>query len=145
MPRIGIGPGVVEHELTVGIGLQVAGNGADQGITVPEGEVPRLPAPVLAQAAVGFQAGQESVADERVAAVVQGIPVGGGNGLQGVEEAGAGHELRLEQIRVETLAVVAIGPKAKMDGAVDFAAASSNGACRVRHRSVGFLMNAILG
>jgi hypothetical protein len=32
-----------------------------------------------------------------------------------------------------------------MDGAVDFAAASSKGACHVRHRSVGFLMNAILG
>jgi hypothetical protein len=31
------------------------------------------------------------VADERILAVVQGVPVGGGNGLQGVEEAGGGH------------------------------------------------------
>lgn len=37
-----------------------------------------------------FQAREEGVADERVAAVVQGVPVGGGNGLQGVEEAGEG-------------------------------------------------------
>lgn len=31
------------------------------------------------------------MADERVLAVVQGVPVGGGNGLKGVEEAGGGH------------------------------------------------------
>lgn len=30
------------------------------------------------------------MADERVLAVVQGVPVRGGNGLQGVEEAGEG-------------------------------------------------------
>lgn len=41
------------------------------------------------------------MADERVAAVVQGIPVGGGNGLQGVEEAGGGHGGRIGQVGCE--------------------------------------------
>jgi hypothetical protein len=30
---------------------------------------------------------------------VQGIPVGGGNGLQGGEEAGGGHGERIGQVR----------------------------------------------
>ncbi|KAG1195015.1 hypothetical protein G6F35_013300 [Rhizopus arrhizus] len=60
MPGIGVGPGVVEHEFTVRVGLQVARNGADQGVAFPQGEVLRLPAPVLAQAAVFFQSGQRS-------------------------------------------------------------------------------------
>lgn len=102
MPRVGIGPGMVEHELAVGVGLQVAGDGADQGAAVPQGEVLRLPAPVVAQAAVGFHSGQEGVADEGIAAVVQRIPVGGGNGLQGVEEAGGRHGGKDRAGRVRT-------------------------------------------
>ena len=56
MPGIGVGPGMVEHEFAVGVGLQVARNGADQALALPQREVPGLPAPVLAQAAVLFQA-----------------------------------------------------------------------------------------
>ena len=37
------------------------------------------------------------MADEGVLPVVQGIPVGGGDGLQGVEEAGGRHEGRIGQ------------------------------------------------
>lgn len=102
MPRVGIGPCMVEDELAMGVGFQVAGDGADQGAAVPQGEVLRLPAPVVAQAAVGFQSGQEGVADEGVAAVVQGIPAGGGNGLQGVEESGGRHEGKDRAGRVRT-------------------------------------------
>ena len=43
MPRVRVGPGMVEHELAMGVGLQVAGDGADQGVVIPQGEVPRLP------------------------------------------------------------------------------------------------------
>jgi len=102
---------MVEHELAVGVGLQVAGDGADQAVALPQREVLRLPAPVVAQAAVGFQSGQEGVADERVAAVVQRIPVGGGNGLQGVEETGGEHGGRIGQVGFDCLQWQSCGRK----------------------------------
>ncbi len=70
MPRIRVGPRMVEHELAVSWS-----SGSPEwrrpGCCLPEREVPGLPAPVLAQATVLFKPGKEGVADEGVAAVVQ--------------------------------------------------------------------------
>ena len=46
MLRIGMRPGVVEHELAVRVALQVGRRGRDQRIAVPQGQVMRRPAPV---------------------------------------------------------------------------------------------------
>src|SRR5690606_32778786 len=99
------GPGVIEHELAVRVVLQVTGNRADEFVAVvPQREVPGRPAPVLAQAAMRFQPGQEGVADEGVAAVMQAIPLRGGDGFQAVEESDVGHPPRIRQSAADVAA-----------------------------------------
>jgi len=50
---------VVEHELAVRIRLHVARGRGDQIVAIPQREMQRRPAPVLAQAATGFEAGEK--------------------------------------------------------------------------------------
>ena len=81
----GIGPGPVEDELTVGVGLEVQRHGADQSALVVKGQqVMRQPAEGLADAAVMLQRGQKGVAQEGIALRVEPVPVGGGDGVDAV-------------------------------------------------------------
>jgi len=94
---IGVGPGVIEHELAVRIVLEVAGDCRHQGVALPQCEVARSPAPLRAQATVFFKAGEEGVRQERVASVVQGVPGSGGDIGETVQETWIGHGQRIEQ------------------------------------------------
>ena len=73
--RIGMRPGVVEHELAVRIGLEVAGRRGDQRVAVPSVRWCGVQPYASAQAAVLLQPGQEGMRDERIASVVQRIPL----------------------------------------------------------------------
>ena len=79
VPGIGMGPGVVEHEFAMRVGLEVAGCRSDQPVAVPQGQVPWSPAPVPAQASMALEPFEEGVAEERVASIVQCIPLRGWN------------------------------------------------------------------
>ena len=77
--RMGMRPGVVEHELAVGVVFQVARRRGDQRVALPQRQVPRRPAPLRAQAAVPLQPLQERMCDEGVRTVVQPVPGRRGN------------------------------------------------------------------
>ena len=91
MLRVGMGPGMVEHELTVRIALAVSGRGGNQRVAVPQRQVLRLPAIVRAKAAARFQSSQEGMGDKRIAPIVQRIPLLGGNVRQRVDDARLPH------------------------------------------------------
>jgi len=59
--------------------LEPGGRGGEQSLFVVQCEDLRLPAVVRADAAGQFQSGEERVADERVAAIMQRVPALGGN------------------------------------------------------------------
>ena len=73
---IGLGPGMVEDELAVRIGLQVAGRDGDAAFAIEQPKVQRLPAEARLQAAAVLQSVNECVADEGVVAS-QCIPFDG--------------------------------------------------------------------
>ena len=56
--RIGMRPGVIEHELAVRIGLEIAGCGGDQRVAIPKRQVLRRPSVTWAQYAVLLKPGQ---------------------------------------------------------------------------------------
>jgi len=82
---------VIEHELAMRVVLQVTRYRPDQLAALPQGEVAWPPAPFRTQAAVFFQPLQERMTDERVAAVVQRIPVGGRQVGEAMKESYIGH------------------------------------------------------
>ncbi len=88
--RVRLCPGMIEHELAVRIVLQVRRCRRDQRVAFPQRRVAWRPAPVRAHAAVPFQPGQKCVRDERIAAIVQRVPRGGGNRRQILEQAETG-------------------------------------------------------
>ena len=79
MPRslVGVGPGVVEDEFTVGVGFFVQGHGTGQAIAVVDRDVPRQPAEVLSDTAVRLHGLQEFVAHQRVVVPDERVPVVG--------------------------------------------------------------------
>ena len=91
MLRIGVGPGMVEHKLTVRIALAISRGGGDQRFVVPQRQVLRLPAILRAKAAARFQSSQEGMGDEGIAPIVQRIPLLGGNVRQRVDDARPPH------------------------------------------------------
>src|SRR5690606_15507454 len=74
--------------------VEEVGRGRRQGRALPQGDVPRGPAPARAQAAGGFQPREEGVGDEGVAAVMEGVPVARRDARQRVEDARGGHARR---------------------------------------------------
>ncbi|MCW0424999.1 hypothetical protein NB713_002942 [Xanthomonas sacchari] len=90
--RVGMRPGMVEHEFAMRVGLHVARRGGDQDVAVPQREVQRRPAPVRAQAAMAFQAGQESMSNKWVAAVMQSVPLHRGHRVEPVQPADGRHQ-----------------------------------------------------
>src|SRR3546814_9935620 len=77
--RIRVRPGVVEYELPVRVVLEVAGCGGDEAVAFPQRQMACRPAPLFADAVVAFEAIEEGVGDERIAAVVERVPCGGGH------------------------------------------------------------------
>src|SRR3546814_5132173 len=73
--RIRVRPCVVEHELPVRVVLEVAGCGGDEAVAFPQRQVAWRPAPRFADAVVAFEAIEESMRDEGIAAVVQRVPI----------------------------------------------------------------------
>jgi len=82
----GVGPGPVEDELAVAVGLEVEGHGADEAVVFAREHDPRLAAGALAHAVRGFQRGQEPVLEEWVVLAGQPIPIGGGHGRDAVDD-----------------------------------------------------------
>ncbi|MNV37812.1 hypothetical protein D3C71_1293450 [compost metagenome] len=76
VPRIGVGPGMVEHEFTVRVVLEITRRCSDQFVATPQGQMLRLPTPFRTQATVLLQSTQECMADEGIAVVVQRVPGG---------------------------------------------------------------------
>ena len=71
---IGIGPGMVENELAIGVALFIEGHGANQAMTVVNRNMPRQPAEMLANATVALHGMQELVAHKRVVIPDKRIP-----------------------------------------------------------------------
>src|SRR3546814_6930576 len=55
--------------------LEVAGCGGDEAVAFPQRQVAWRPAPRFADAVVAFEAIEESMRDEGIAAVVQRVPI----------------------------------------------------------------------
>src|SRR3546814_1957501 len=62
-------------ELPVRVVLEVAGCGGDEAVAFPQRQVAWRPAPRFADAVVAFEAIEESMRDEGIAAVVQRVPI----------------------------------------------------------------------
>ena len=86
MAVVGVGPGMIEHQFAIGIGLAVTGNRAHQHILTPTAlqgdEVLREPTPMLADASMALQRRQEFVFEEGVVILEQGVPGRGGDCFQ---------------------------------------------------------------
>ena len=73
--RIGIGPGMVEHVLAHGMGLQIAGRGAEELVRlVLDQHMHGRPAGLAADAARIFERREKGVRDERVERIVVAEP-----------------------------------------------------------------------
>ncbi|MCY1438768.1 hypothetical protein D9M71_549810 [compost metagenome] len=70
----GIGPGVIEHVLAVGMPLAITGQRGDQAITFNVQQMLGLPAGMGADTAAVFQCTQKSVTQKRLALRHHGIP-----------------------------------------------------------------------
>ncbi len=75
--------------------LEPGGRGGQQALFVMQRENLRLPAVVWADAAGQFQSGEERVADERVATVMQRVPASGGDGRDAVQQLVAQRQCNL--------------------------------------------------
>ena len=73
---------MVEDEFAVRVVLQVGGRGRDQFGAAIEQRVSWHPAQARAQGLVPLEAGEESVRDEGIAAIVKAIPFGGGHFIE---------------------------------------------------------------
>ena len=74
--RVRLGPAPVEDELAPRVRLRVARHGTDQRASVvPQNDVLGLPSRLAANAVAGFERLEERVAQERVVARVERIPV----------------------------------------------------------------------
>src|SRR3546814_7710106 len=71
--RIRVRPCVVENELPVRVVIEVAGCGGAEAVAFPQRQVAWRPAPRFAAAVVAFEAIEESMREEGIAAVVQSV------------------------------------------------------------------------
>ena len=71
---VGIGPGMVENELAIGVALFVERHGASQAVTVVNRDMAWQPAEMVANATVALHGMQELVAHERVVIPDKCIP-----------------------------------------------------------------------
>ncbi len=69
-------PGMIEHELTIGIELTVQGHGSHQPVLAVQGQVHGKPAEVLTHATMGFHGGEKFMLQEGMIFRYQRVPFG---------------------------------------------------------------------
>ena len=73
------------------VARQIGGGGGHELTVLEQREMPRSPAVLLAQATRGLQSGEESMGHERIAVRDEGVPVGGRDVGEAVEETDPVH------------------------------------------------------
>lgn len=90
-PLVATRPGEVEHELTVGMGLDEGRRGPGEPVRIAQRQIARLPAAVAADALRLLECQQKLVTREGIGSRAQRIPLGGRDGLDAAVKLDLAH------------------------------------------------------